>query len=138
VAYNARQQELEQNLSVTETVYREAINRSQLHSYAAMLFGKDPSQLTDGEVKTLERYLIWISAIAAALSSTLIAMTAVRRRKRLKKPQPEAILPDEAANYLFGPFFTAMKQAANHLVVATTDVHTKPASASEAPKATLQ
>jgi len=137
-AYNARQQELDQNISVTETVYREAINRSQLHSYAAMLFGKDPSQLTDGEVKTLERYLIWIPAIAAALSSTLIAMTAVRRRKRPKKPQPEAILPAEAANYLFGPFFAAMKQAANDLVVAAMDAHAKPASASETAKATLQ
>jgi hypothetical protein len=136
--YNGRHQDLDQKLSLTETEEREAVNRSQLHSYAAMLFGKDPSQLTDGEVKTLERYLIWIPAIAAALSSTLIAMTAVRRRKRPKKPQPEAILPDEAANYLFGPFFAAMKQAANDLVVAAMDAHVKPASASETAKATLQ
>jgi hypothetical protein len=134
---DTRQQELDQKISAVETEYREAINRSQLHSYAAMLFGKDPSNLTDGEVKTLERYLIWIPAIAAALSSTLIAMTAVRRRKR-PKPQPEAVLPNEAANYLFGPFFEAMKQAANDLVVAAMNGHAKPAPASETAKASSQ
>jgi hypothetical protein len=132
--YNPKQQELDQKITVTETEYREAINHSQLHSYASMLFGKDPSALTDGEVKTLERYLIWIPAIAAALSSTLIAMTAVRRRKR-PKPQPEAKLPDEAGNYLLGPFFNAMREVANDLVVAAVNSHAKPAPAAESGKA---
>jgi hypothetical protein len=128
--YNGRQQDLEQKFSVTETEYREAINRSQLHSYASMLFGKDPSKLTDGEVKTLERYLIWIPAIAAALSSTLIAMTAVRRRKR-PKSQKDATLPDDAMDYLFGPLCDAISKTANDAVVATMNSHAKPASASE-------
>jgi hypothetical protein len=132
--YNGRQQDLDQKIGVTETEYREAINRSQLHSYAAMLFGKDPDKLTDGEVKTLERYLIWIPAIAAALSSTLIAMTAVRRRKR-PKPRPEATLPDDAATYLFGPVVDAIRKAANDAVAAAMNVHPKPASASESAKA---
>src|SRR5262249_50609026 len=100
--YNGRQQDLDQKIGAAETEYREAINRSHLHSMAAMLFGKDSDKLSDGEVKTLERYLIWIPAIAAALSSTLIAMTAVRRRKR-PKPQPDATLSDDPARYLFVP-----------------------------------
>lgn len=132
--YNPRQQELDQKITVTETEYREAINRSQLHSYAAMLFGKDPSALTDGQVKTLERYLIWIPAIAAALSSTLIAMTAVRRRKR-PKPQPPATLPDDAVSYLFGPLCDAISKTANDAIVAAMNIHAKPASASETSKA---
>jgi hypothetical protein len=122
--YNARQQESDQKISVTETEYREAINRSQLHSYAAMLFGKDPSKLTDGEVKTLERYLIWIPAIAAALSSTLIAMTAVRRI-RPPKPQPAAVLPDDAAGYLFNPLLTGITKAAADAVTAAINGHVK-------------
>ena len=92
-----------------------------------MLFGKDPSMLSDGEIKTLERYLIWVPAIAAALSSTLIAMTAVRRR-RLPKPQRAAIIPDDAAKYLFGPIVTAIRQAADDAVAATMNVHAKAAS----------
>jgi hypothetical protein len=129
--HNARQQDLDQKISATDTEHREAINRSQLHSYAAMLFGKDPSELTDGEVKTLERYLIWVPAIAAALSSTLIAMTAVRRRKR-PKLEPEPTLPDDAVTYLFGPVVTALREAANDAVAAAMSGHTKPADAAAA------
>ena len=128
--YDTRQQELDQKISAVETEYREAINRSQLHSYAAMLFGKDPDKLTDGEVKTLERYLVWIPAIAAALSSTLIAITAVRRRKH-PEPQPETRLPDDAAAYLFGPILTAMTKAAGDAVTTAMNTHVKATAPSE-------
>lgn|SRR6516164_10317106 len=43
--YDARQQELDQKISAAATEYREAINRSLLHSFASMLFGKDPDKL---------------------------------------------------------------------------------------------
>jgi hypothetical protein len=129
--YDARQLELDQKISAAATVYREAINRSLLHSFASMLFGKDPDKLTDGEVKTGERYVIWIPAIAAALSSTLIAMTAVRRRKR-PKLAPEPTLPDDAVTYLFGPVVTALREAANDAVAAAMSGHTKPADAAAA------
>jgi hypothetical protein len=89
-----------------------------------MLFGKDSNQLTDGEVKTLERYLIWIPAIAAALSSTLIAMTAVRRIKP-PKPQPAAVLPDDAAGYLFNPLLTGITKAAADAVTTAINGHFK-------------
>jgi hypothetical protein len=63
--------------------------------------------------------------LAAALSSTLIAMTAVRRRKR-PKLQPEATLPDDAVTFLFGPVVTAIRKAANDAVAAAMNGHTKP------------
>jgi hypothetical protein len=116
---------------MTETGYREAINRSQLHSYAAMLFGKDSNKLTDGEVKTLERYLIWIPAIAAALSSTLIAMTAVRRI-RPPKLQPTAVIPDDAAGFLFNPLLTGIEKAAAEAVTAAINRHVKATTLPEA------
>ena len=122
--YNARQAESDQKITVAETEHHEAINRSHLHSHAAMLFGKDLNQLTDGEVKTLERYLIWIPAIAAALSSTLIAMTAVRRIKP-PKPQPAAVLPDDAAGYLFNPLLTGITKAAADAVTTAINGHFK-------------
>ncbi len=60
-----------------------------------MLFRKDPRDVTDGEVKTLEWYLIIIPSIAAALSSTLIAMTAVHRIKLPKHIPPVTKITDK-------------------------------------------
>lgn len=121
------QRQLNEKISAAEMQYREAINRSQLHSYASMLFGKDPHALSDGEIKTLERYLIWIPAIAAALSSTLIAMTAVRRIK-VPLPEPPVTIPDEAATYLFGPLVEAIKAEANAAVAAAIKAGSPPKS----------
>jgi hypothetical protein len=79
-------------LGKAEADHRETINHSQLHSYTAMLFRKDPRDVSDGEVKTLEWYLIVVPSIAAAFASTLIAITAVRRIP----PEPTAVaqIPD--------------------------------------------
>ena len=111
---------LDELISKAETEYREGIYQSQLHAYTAMFFRKDPREVSDGEVKTLQWYLIVIPSIAAALSSTLIAMTAVRR---FKKPAPQTIatLPDEAVAYLFGPLVDAIKAQAKDAVAAAIE-----------------
>jgi hypothetical protein len=109
-------QPFDEAVSKAEGDYRAAIYQSQLHSYTAMIFRKDPQEVSDGEIKTLEGYLIWIPSIAAALSSTLIAMTAVHRRR----PTPDAVtaIPDEAAAYLFGPLVDAIRREASDAVAA--------------------
>jgi hypothetical protein len=96
---------------------RESVFQSQLHSLAAMLFRVDPAKVTPEQLKTLEFYLIFVSSIAAAFSSTLIAMTAVRR---IKKPKEAGavIIPDEAAAYLFGPLVAAIRKEASDAVAA--------------------
>jgi hypothetical protein len=109
---------LDEAISNAEQENRGSIYQSQLHSYAAMLFQKAPQDVTDANVKTLEWYLIVIPSIAAAFSSTLIAMTAVRRIKR-PALQTTAI-PDEAAAYLFGPLVAAIRQEAQEAVRAAT------------------
>jgi len=96
---------------------RESIFQSQLHSLAAMLFGVDPKDVTPGQLKSLEFYLIFVSSIAAAFSSTLIAMTAVRRIKP-SKVEGTANIPDEAVAYLFGPLVTAIRQEAKEAVAS--------------------
>ena len=111
----------EQEVRKFEKEYREAIYQSPLHSYTGMLFGKDAREVSEGEVKTLQRYLIGLPAIAAALASTLVAMTAVRRI-RPRDPEPVVNLPDEAAAYLFGPLVTAIKAEANKAVAAAISV----------------
>ncbi len=60
---------LDDELSNAQKEYRDAVFRSPLHSYTAMLFNKDPKDVSDGEVKTLEWYLILIPSIADRTSS---------------------------------------------------------------------
>jgi hypothetical protein len=96
---------------------RESVFQSQLHSLAAMLFRVDPEKVTPEQLKTLEFYLIFVSSIAAAFSSTLIAMTAVRR---IKKPKELGAvnIPDEAVAYLFGPLVAAIRKEAADAVAS--------------------
>jgi hypothetical protein len=78
-----------------EATYREALFHSQLHSFTAMAFGKDPNQVTDGEIASFLRVFVFLPAILVALASTLLAMTAVHRIRPKKEATPVAV-PDEA------------------------------------------
>jgi hypothetical protein len=113
--YNTRP--IDEEIAKAATEDRESIFQSQLHSLAAMLFGVDPKDVTAGQLKTLEFYLIFISSIAAAFSSTLIAMTAIRK---IKQPKSQALtdLPNDAMEYLFGPLVVAIRQEAREAVAA--------------------
>jgi hypothetical protein len=110
---------LDEEIRKAQKDNRGSIYQSPLHSYAAMLLRKDPQDVTDADVKLLEWYLIVIPSIAAAFSSTLIAMTAVRRIKPAKSAA-EVSFPDEAATYLFGPLVTAIRKEAHDAVAAAT------------------
>lgn len=107
---------------------RGSIYQSQLHSYAAMFLGKNPQDVNDADVKLLKWYLIVIPSIAAAFSSTLIAMTAVRRIKPSNTIK-DIGLPDEAAAYLFGPLVSAIRKEAHDAVIAATQGGTREKSA---------
>jgi hypothetical protein len=72
---------IEQSLAKADAEYRTAVNKSQLHSYTSMVTGKAVAKVTEADVKSLEKFLIIIPAIAARFASTLIAITAVRRIK---------------------------------------------------------
>jgi len=115
---------LDEEIRKAQKDSRGSIFQSQLHSYAAMLLGKDPQNVTDGDVKLLEWYLIVIPSIAAAFSSTLIAMTAVRRIKP-PKSATEIDFPDEAVAYLFGPLVAAIRKEAHDAVAAATQDRAK-------------
>jgi hypothetical protein len=109
--------EIQEQITKATTENRESIFQSQLHSLAAMIFGVDPNNVTPDQIKKVEFYLIFVSSIAAAFSSTLIAMTAVRRIK-IAETDPNIELPDEAMTYLFGPLLVALRQEAREAVQA--------------------
>jgi hypothetical protein len=60
-----------------------------------MAFGKDPNQVTNGEIASFLRVFVFLPAILVALASTLLAMTAVHRIKPKKEAEAVAV-PDEA------------------------------------------
>jgi hypothetical protein len=124
---------VDEKINKAKAEHGDSIYQSQLHSYTAMLFQKDPREVTDGEVKTLEWYLIFIPSIAAALSSTLIAMTAVRRFRPI--PSAGTTIPDDAAAYLFGPLVAAIKAEAKAAVTAAVNGRVKPEGSPSVSKA---
>jgi hypothetical protein len=118
---------LDDAIRAAEQENRGSIYQSQLHAYAAMFLRKEPQDVTEGDIKLLEWYLIVIPSIAAAFSSTLIAMTAVRR---IKSPTSAADVnfPDEAAAYLFGPLVSAIRKEAHDAVIAAAQGKSKNSS----------
>jgi hypothetical protein len=100
-----------------ESDYGDAVSRSQLHAIVARFVGKDKRDVSPGEISAVGLYLILIPSIAAAFSSTLIAVTAVRRFKPAIT-NPPIQLPDEAVAHLFGPLVIAIQKEANDAVSA--------------------
>jgi hypothetical protein len=99
-----------------EASYREALFHSQLHSFTAMVFGKDPNQVTEGEIASFLRVFVFLPAIMVALASTLLAMTAVHRIRPKKETIPVAV-PDEAVIQILK---AAVQSASMQLDSATT------------------
>ncbi|MGD0104119.1 MAG: hypothetical protein ABSC06_08790 [Rhodopila sp.] len=85
--------------------YREAVLNSKLHSFAAMVFGKEPTEVTDAEIHQFLRIFVFVPAIGSAFAATLIALMAVHRIKPLPGPVD---LADEAASYILEPFATTI------------------------------
>src|SRR3954452_771201 len=91
--------EVDRKVSEAEVAYKDAIMRSQLHSFTAMVFGKDPGQVTDREIHVFLFFFVFIPAIGASLASTLLALTSVETL-----PEEDVRLEDIAGNYILGPF----------------------------------
>jgi hypothetical protein len=98
-----------------ETSYREAVFKSQLHSFTAMVFGKEPSDVTDGEIAQFLRIFVFLPAIFVSLAATLLAMTGVHRLPPKREEKP-VMVADEAGAYLLGPLAEAMVKEAREAV----------------------
>ncbi|QIG49462.1 hypothetical protein G5V57_18115 [Nordella sp. HKS 07] len=71
-------------VTTRERDHRDAVNDSQLHSFTAMVFGKDPTNVMDGEVHWFLRLFVFFPAIFVSVASSLLAMSAyepVRKRE---------------------------------------------------------
>ena len=71
----------DRRVTEAEGAYRDAVRRSQLHSFTAMFYGADPIDVTDQQVHAFLRIFVFAPALCAAFASTLLALCAVQVRK---------------------------------------------------------
>ncbi|GJE04569.1 ATPase [Methylobacterium isbiliense] len=71
----------DRRVTEADAKYRDAVRRSQLHSFTAMVYGVDPIDVTDQQVHAFLRIFVFAPALCAAFASTLLALCAVQVRK---------------------------------------------------------
>ena len=74
-----------------ELARRDAVLNSQLHSFTGMFFGKDPTEVTEGELHSFLRFFVFFPAIFASLAATALALASVMPLRQT----PEAIEVDD-------------------------------------------
>jgi len=65
--------------------YQVAVQNSQLHSFASMLFRKPQSKVTDGEIATIQLFFVLIGALAGAVTATGLAYCSFTRHSTKPK-----------------------------------------------------
>ena len=104
----------------TEQAYRNAVNRSQLHSFTAMVYGVDPIDVTDAQVHAFLRIFVFVPALCAAFASTILALCAVSVRKTfMDEDDLGAAMNTEAAPYMLAPFAEGIVQEVNNSLQKT-------------------
>ena len=86
--------------SEAEMGFRDAIMRSQLHSFTGMVFFKDPAQVTDQEIHSFLFFFVFIPALGASLASTLLALTSVEKLRE----DDDVVLDPQAGSFILEPF----------------------------------
>lgn len=88
-------------VSALELARRNAILNSQLHSFTGMFFGKDPTDVSEGELHTFLRVFVFFPAIFASLAATALALASVTPLRKAEEPiELDGV---ETARYLFEP-----------------------------------
>ena len=94
-----------------EQAYRNSVNRSQLHSFTAMVYGVDPIDVTDAQVHAFLRIFVFVPALCAAFASTILALSAVSVRKTfMDEDDLGAAVSAEAAPYLLASVAETVRQ----------------------------
>jgi len=93
------------NVTTAQDAYKKALADSQLHSFTAMFFAKDPATVTEAEVYEFLRIFVFVPAILVSLAATLLALASVEK----VKPKAESPELDEAGvQYILGPYAEAI------------------------------
>jgi hypothetical protein len=99
-------------VSDLELARRDAIMNSQLHSFTGMFFGKDPTEVTEGELHSFLRIFVFFPAIFASLAATALALASVTP---LRKPESPVEIDDIAlVDHLLGPLTKSLDEHARY------------------------
>lgn len=111
----------DRKVTETRTAYREAVMNSQLHSFAAMLFAVDPSEVTEAQVHEFLRLFVFLPAVCASLAATLLACAAVERVR-----SQTVTLPSDLGLYALGGLAEHLVREATESVLhgAKSDIQT--------------
>lgn len=94
----------------TDQAYRNAVNRSQLHSFTAMVYGVDPIDVTEQQVHAFLRIFVFLPALCAAFASTILALCAVStRRTFMDEDDLGAAVNPAAAPYMLDAIADALR-----------------------------
>ena len=101
----------ERKVADAEQAYRNAVNRSQLHSFTAMVYGVDPIDVSEQQVHAFLRIFVFLPALCAAFASTILALCAVSVRKTfMDEDDLGAAVNPEATPYMLESITEALKQ----------------------------
>jgi hypothetical protein len=102
---------IDRRVADAEQAYRNAVNRSQLHSFTAMVYGVDPIDVTDAQVHAFLRIFVFVPALCAAFASTILALCAVSVRKTFMDEDDLGATVDPAATpYMLDSITEALRQ----------------------------
>ncbi|MHC2003445.1 ATPase [Methylobacterium sp. CM6241] len=101
----------ERKVADAEQAYRNSVNRSQLHSFTAMVYGVDPIDVTDAQVHAFLRIFVFVPALCAAFASTILALCAVSVRKTfMDEDDLGAAVNLEATPYMLDSITDSIRQ----------------------------
>lgn len=88
---------------------RDAILNSQLHSFTGMFFGKDPTEVSEGELHSFLRIFVFFPAIFASLAATALALASVTP---LRREEPVEVDELGLVDHLLAPLTKAVDEHA--------------------------
>ena len=115
-----------------EATHRKAVMDSQLHSFTGMFFGKDPTQVTDGEIHFFLRWFVFFPAIFASLAATALALASVNYIKPDRRQEAVEIDEEVLRGYVLEPLADEIER---RLVRKGEVEKARPAVSSEHPSA---
>ena len=116
---------LAKQVGALELAQRDAILNSQLHSFTGMFFGKDPTDVTEGELHSFLRLFVFFPAIFASLAATALALASVTPLR--KGPDPVEVDDMALVDHLLVPLTRSVddhaRSAANEAVARAMAAH---------------
>ncbi len=110
---NVSDQKYSQVVANAETKLKKALSESQIHSFAAMFYGKDNLNVSDDEVWKLMRLFVFIPAISAAFAASILAASSVKINEKHKNLDEFALTSEEGRALIEATFEEAIDQIRN-------------------------